>query len=92
MKHGTHVLLEKLVEILKDSEIVFHLAANHGSRGYISTHPADVPSILSIDHHVFEASTIANVEKVVYASSACVYPTLLHKEETDYLLKEEDAD
>jgi UDP-glucose 4-epimerase len=86
-----YIKLEKLVEILKGSEIVFHLAANHGGRGYISTHPADVLSILSIDHHVFEASVIANVEKVVYASSACVYPTSLQKEETDYLLKEEDA-
>ena len=30
-------------------------AAVHG-RGYISTHPADVTSNLSIDHHVLEAS------------------------------------
>jgi UDP-glucose 4-epimerase len=83
--------LERLVELFKGHEIVFHLAATHGGRGYISTHPADVTSILAIDHHVFEASYLANIEKVVYASSACVYPTSLQKDDNEYLLKEEDA-
>ena len=37
-------------QIFKDKEIVFHLAAVHGGRGYITTHPADVSSNYSIDY------------------------------------------
>ena len=84
--------LERLVEIFKGNEIVFHLAAVHGGRGYIHTHPADVTSILSIDHHTFEACLKAGVEKVVYASSACVYPPKLQEVEDSRPLVEEDVD
>jgi len=88
-----YVKLKKLTEIFKGHEIVFHLAATHGGRGYIHTHPADVCSNLSIDHHVFEASYRAGVDKVVFASSACVYPPKLQgKMNSNYLLKEEDTD
>jgi len=68
---------DDIVRVFKEAEpeIVFHLAAVHGGRGYISTHPFDVTSILAIDHRTYEASLSAGVEKVVYASSACVYPT-----------------
>ena len=31
-----------LKRIFSDQEIVFHLAAIHGGRGFITTHPADV--------------------------------------------------
>lgn len=61
--------------------------------GDIHTHPADVCSNFSIDHHVFEASYRAGVDKVVFASSACVYPPKLQgKISSNYLLKEEDSD
>ena len=46
----------EVLSLFKDQNIVFHLAAVHGGRGFIQTHPADVCSNLSIDHHVFEAS------------------------------------
>ena len=52
--------------IFKDKEIVFHLAADHGGRGYITTHPADVCSSFAVDHHVFEACSDTNVEKVIF--------------------------
>ena len=64
-------------QIFKDKEIVFHLAAVHGGRGYITTHPADVSSNYSIDHHVFEACNDSNVQNLIFASTACVYPTKL---------------
>jgi len=84
--------LNELIKIFKDHEIVFHLAAVHGGRGYIHTHPADVCSNLAIDHHVFEASHLAEVERVVFASSACVYPPKLQEQiGSQYLLKEEDT-
>jgi len=84
--------LSELVRVFKDQEVIFHLAATHGGRGYITTHPADVSSNFAIDHHVFEASLKANVEKVVSASSACVYPPKLQDmTDSDYLLREEDS-
>lgn len=84
---------KELKSIFNDMEIVFHLAAVHGGRGYITSHPADVCSNLSIDHHVFEVSVEANVRKVVFASTACVYPTRLQKDiGSDYRLTESDSD
>ncbi len=82
-----------LENIFKDQEIVFHLAAVHGGRGYITTHPADVSSNYSIDHHVFEGCNDSNVKNLVFASTACVYPTKLQDTiGSDYKLKEQDAD
>lgn len=79
--------------LFRDQDIVFHLAAVHGGRGYIQTHPADVCSNLSIDHHVFEAAAASNLENVVYSSTACVYPDALQsKVGSEYKLKESDSD
>ena len=84
--------LERLVDIFKGHEVVFHLAATHGGRGFIDTHPADVCSNLAIEHHVLEASWKAGVERVIYASSACVYPPKLQSRiGSNYLLKEDDS-
>ncbi|RLF10188.1 MAG: NAD-dependent dehydratase [Thermoprotei archaeon] len=88
-----YATLDQLLSVFRGQEIVFHLAAVHGGRGYIHTHPADVCSIFAIDHHVFEAGHIADVERIIYASSACVYPpSLQDKIGSNYLLKEEDSD
>lgn len=79
-------------KIFQDKNIVFHLAAKHGGRGYITTHPADVSSNFSIDHHVFDACVNTNVDKIIFASTACVYPTDLQKNiGSDYKLKEDDS-
>jgi len=82
----------ELKKTLKDNTIVFHLAAKHGGRGYIDSHPADVCSNMAIDNAVLEASLNAGVEKVVMASSACVYPPKLQKNSTEYMLSEIDTD
>jgi len=80
-------------KLFEDIDIVFHLAATHGGRGYIDSHPADVCSNFAIDHHVFESALKAGVEKVIFASSACVYPPRLQSQyDSDYLLKESDCD
>jgi nucleoside-diphosphate-sugar epimerase len=87
-----YIYKQDIQDIFKDQEKVFHLAAVHGGRGFISHHPADVCSNFAIDHHVFEACTNSNVEKVVFASTACVYPTKLQEEiGSEYKLKEEDS-
>ena len=84
--------LGDLISLFAHKSIVFHLAANHGGRGYIDGHPADVCSNFSIDHHVLEASCQAEVENVVFASSACVYPPRL-QDRTGLcnLLREEES-
>ncbi len=87
-----YITRAELKKIFGDQNKVFHLAAVHGGRGFIATHPADVCSNFAIDHHVFEACLDTNVEKVIFASTACVYPTRLQEEiGSDYKLKEEDS-
>jgi UDP-glucose 4-epimerase len=79
--------------VMNDVDVVFHLAASHGGRGYIHTHPAECCTNMIIDQLVFEEAHKAGVERICYASSACVYPTYLQTEKgSRYLLKEEDAD
>lgn len=70
-------------------EIVFHLAAAHGGRGYIDTHPIECTNNMMLDHVVFAAAADAGVGKVVYASSACVYPTHLQGSRNSRLLLQE---
>jgi nucleoside-diphosphate-sugar epimerase len=83
---------DEITDIFKNEEIVFHFAAVHGGRGFISTHPADVTSNLAIDHHVFEACLNGGVNKVIFASTACVYPTKLQQGiGSEYKLKEKDS-
>ena len=85
--------IDELIKLFKGNQIVFHLAATHGGRGYIDSHPADVCSNFAIDHHVYESACRADIEKVVFASSACVYPPRLQSQyDSDYLLKESDCD
>ncbi len=75
-----------------DQQTVFHLAAAHGGRGYIDTHPVECTNNMLLDHMVFDAAAAAGAEKVVFASSACVYPTTLQADERDrHLLRESDA-
>ena len=56
-------------------EVVFHMAAIHGGRGYVELHQADPASNLALDGLVFREALRAGVEKIVFASSGCVYPT-----------------
>ncbi len=55
-------------------DMVFHLAAVHGGRGYLESHQAACANNLALDGIVFRASRKAGVQKIVYASSGCVYP------------------
>jgi nucleoside-diphosphate-sugar epimerase len=75
-----------------DQDIIFHLAASHGGRGYIDTHPVECTNNMLLDHTVFAAATAASAAKIVFASSACVYPKNLQSDkESRLLLKEADA-
>ena len=79
--------------MVDDVDVVFHLAALHGGRGYIDTHPAECSSNMILDQLVFEEACNAGVDRVCFASSACVYPSYLQEQAgSGYLLKESDAD
>jgi nucleoside-diphosphate-sugar epimerase len=58
-------------------DVVFHLAADHGGRGYIDLHQVNCATNLVLDGQVYRMAARANVEKVVFSSSACVYPVHL---------------
>lgn len=76
--------------LLKNIDIVFHLAACHGGRGYIDLNQAKCTSNIKLDSLVFDACIRKRVEKVVYASSGCVYPNYLQTDPKKILyLKEE---
>ena len=76
-------------------EVVFHLAACHGGRGFIDTHPADCASNMVLDGVVFDEALKSGVDRVCFASSACVYPTSLQVKPSNgnmVYLREEWAD
>jgi nucleoside-diphosphate-sugar epimerase len=70
--------------------IVFHLAADHGGRGYVDLHQAACAGNLLLDGLVFRACYQAGVEKVVYASSGCVYPNHIQTDPSEILYLTED--
>ncbi len=71
-------------------EAAFHLAADHGGRGYIATHPVECSTNLILDGTVFRACHHQGVQHIVFASSGCVYPTSKQMDPTEerYLSEE----
>jgi nucleoside-diphosphate-sugar epimerase len=77
---------------MKDIQTVFHLAADHGGRGYVDLHQAGPASNLFLDGLVFWEAVKAGVEKVVFASSGCVYPNFMQSDpKKEIFLREEDV-
>jgi nucleoside-diphosphate-sugar epimerase len=77
---------------MKGIEVVFHLAADHGGRGYVDLHQAGPASNLFLDGVVFWEAVKAGVEKVVYASSGCVYPNYMQTDpQKEIYLVEDDV-
>jgi UDP-glucose 4-epimerase len=72
-------------------DLVFHLAADHGGRGYVDLHQAACASNLALDGILFDAAVRSGVEKVVYASSGCVYPNFRSQDPDEILYLAEDA-
>jgi len=71
-------------------EVVFHLAAIHGGRGFVDLHQAACSQNLALDGMLIKAAYEAKVDKFVFASSGCVYPNYLQQDVSKELyLKEE---
>jgi nucleoside-diphosphate-sugar epimerase len=69
---------------------VFHLAADHGGRGYVEMHQAACARNMLLDGLVFDACNKARVDKVTFASSGCVYPNTLQEDPTQTVYLTED--
>ena len=76
----------------RPADTVFALAADMGGMGYLTFHEADVLTANQlISVNTIRSAVETGVSKVVYASSACVYPE--YRQETPYVkpLAESDA-
>ncbi len=71
-------------------QTVFHLAADHGGRGYVDLNQSACATNLVLDGVVFAASVTAGVEQVVYASSGCVYPNFRQMDPSEEIFLTEE--
>ena len=79
-------------DILKNIDVVFHLASTVGSYKYYTDNSHDVLKVnTKIDWNVFESIEKSKVGKLFYASSSHVYPKELQLDINSAALKEEDA-
>lgn len=80
----------KHILIKNDIDSVFMLSAVFGGRGFVDTQQAACSIGFAIDQNTIRAcQESGTVERLTYASSACVYAPSLNK--SDYLLKENDV-
>ncbi len=77
-------------QVVKDMDVVFHLAADHGGRGYVQLHQAACAGNLALDGMLFLACCDSGVERLVYASSGCVYPNFKQTNPKEELYLTED--
>ncbi len=75
---------------VRDREIVFHLAGDHGGRGYVDLRQAATAGNFLLDGLVFREALRAGVQRIVYASSGCVYPNHLQQDPGAELYLTED--
>jgi nucleoside-diphosphate-sugar epimerase len=66
--------------MVEGMDVVFHLAAIHGGRGYVDLHQAACSQNLAMDGMLIKAAHEAGVGKFVFASSGCVYPNYLQQD------------
>ena len=80
------------LQALRGVDEVYHLAANMGGIGFIETHKAEiVRDNTLIDTHVLEAARIQGALRLLFTSSACVYPAGLQGSPEVSPLREEQA-
>lgn len=76
---------------LKDSQVVFNLAADMGGMGFIELNKGLCMLSVLINTHMLMAAKDAGVKRFFYASSACVYNGDKQKNPKVTALKEADA-
>lgn len=78
-------------QVCQKARFVFNLAADMGGMGFIETHKAECMLSVLINTHLLLAAKKFDVERLFFASSACVYAA--EKQQTAQItaLKEADA-
>jgi GDP-D-mannose 3', 5'-epimerase len=85
-------LWENATAATREVDEVFALAADMGGMGFISAHHAQIlHNNALINLHTLEAARQSGVKRLLYTSSACVYPEYRQQEAAVVPLKEEDA-
>jgi nucleoside-diphosphate-sugar epimerase len=83
---------ENCLQATQDIDEVYALAADMGGMGYISSNHAQIMRNNNLlDIHTLDAARTNGVTRLMYPSSACVYPEFLQEEADVTPLKEEDA-
>ncbi len=78
-------------DAVKGADVVFNLAADMGGMGFIENNKALCMLSVLINTHLLMAGRDAGIERLFYASSACVYNGDKQKTPDVVPLKEEDA-
>ena len=66
---------ENCIEVVKDIDIVFHIAGVTGGIGFTKKHPGSVfYDNLIMGTNIMEESRIAHVEKFISTGTVCSYP------------------
>jgi nucleoside-diphosphate-sugar epimerase len=83
---------ENCVTAVSNIDDVYNLAADMGGIGYISANHAHLTrNNALINLHMLEAARLAGVDRYLYTSSACVYPSFLQDDEDVTPLSEKQA-
>jgi len=77
-------------EAVRSIDIVFHLAAIHGGRGYVDLHQGLCSQNLALDGILIRAARDVGVDRFVFASSGCVYPNHIQADPEEELYLTED--
>lgn len=79
-----------LSNFFNKQDVVFHLAAIHGGRGFIENFQIEMLDNFTIDTNVFSSAKAQGVKNIVHASSACAYPISLQDDSDNRNLLQED--
>jgi GDP-D-mannose 3', 5'-epimerase len=83
---------EHAQRVTQDIDEAYLLAADMGGMGFISTHHAQIlHNNALINLHMLDAARLQKVKRLLYTSSACVYPEYRQLDADVTPLKEEDA-
>ena len=83
---------ESCVQATDGMDDVYQLAADMGGIGYITANHAFLTrNNTLINSHMLEAARVSRVDRYLYTSSACVYPSFLQESEDVAPLREDEA-
>ncbi len=83
---------ENCARAVRDTEDVYQLAADMGGIGYITANHASLSrNNILINTNMLEAAKQQGIDRYLFTSSACVYPSFLQAKEDTAPLREEDA-